>query len=205
MKKINSIISKQKNDFPIGDTEYYFKSDELDGGYRILRIIPFIANLYELEIEGMKFVESDETGVTHKTDFDSVILDMDDKKIIDGYAIKMNEKLWAIFDILSVDIGWPADDTITIKNIETKKQTAINFKAPLEDNFKKINNLFLFEGFLGESISGVEFNEKKRWRVFINQEGEIIYKGFCWNYELNSNTLIISKFKNSKNLLTISF
>lgn len=201
---MEELITKEKTELPIGDTGLFINPYLRIDDYNVMKVDYIAGNLYKLKLEGMILASSDETGTVHKTDFDTVILDMDDKQIIAGYAVKMNEKLWVIFDTTSCFIGWPADDIITIKNIQTGKKISIEAQAPFVEEFHRAENLFIFKGCLWEGGT-YSFVETKRWMVFINQEGKVIYKGFCWEYELKKNELIIKKFKKSRKKYSIFF
>jgi hypothetical protein len=201
----NEFITKQETDLPIGSTGFFINSDLYDGNYSVINVIHLEASLYNLKLVGMKFLGSDETGTTHGTCYDAIILDMDDQSIIDGYAVKISAKLWAIFNIESDEVGWPAEDIVCIKNIQTGERSIIECQAPLKEEVERVGNFFLFQGSLGQVVNGFKFIETRRWASFINEEGKKIYSGFCWDYELKPDSLIIKRGKRSTSYKIIYF
>lgn len=196
MKK-ESLITQKVTELPIGDSGFYFNEDKI-GGYSIEEINHISSSLYEITLRGMKTVDSDEFSKTSTTCWDMTILDLDDKKLHPGYAEKINESLFAIFDIPSLEVGWPAHDVIIIKNVTTGKKTYIEFEVAASEKIKTDGDLYILSGSIFNQIN---YEAQKEWRVFLNQDGKIIYKGFCWKYKLIDNKIVIKKFKTSKRLI----
>lgn len=199
--KENTLITKKVTELPIGDSGFYFNNDKIEG-YSIEDINHISGSLYEITLRGMKTVDSDEFSKTSTTCWDMSIVDLDDKKIHPGYAEKINESLYAIFDIPSIEVGWPAHDVVIIKNVTTGKKIQIEFEAAASEKIKTDGDLYILSG----SIFGqINDETQKEWRVFLNQEGKIIYKGFCWKYQLLENKIVVKKFKTSKKLVERTF
>jgi hypothetical protein len=196
---MKEFITKDETDLPVGTTGFFISKDFNVGNLVVYKVELIEESLYKLFLQGLRFVRGDEFGAEYSSCFGCVILDMDDRSIISGYAEKMSNDLYAILDVNSTLIGWPADDDVVIKNIKTGEKTYFSASASLEEKFRKEKNLFIFEGYLGV-VHGdkVGFEETKRWRAFINEKGEKIYKGFCWEYSIEQNFLFVKKGKRSK-------
>ena len=196
MKK-DALITKKVTELPIGDSGLYFNKDKIEG-YSIEEITHISSGLYEIALRGMKTVRRNEWT----TCWDMTILDLDDKKLHPGYAEKINESLYAIFDLNSIEVGWPARDVVIIKNVVTGKKTYIVFEAAADEEVKTDGGLHILSG----SIFGETYNEvQKEWKVFLKNDGKIIYKGFCWEYNLVDNKIVIKKFKTSKRVIERTF
>jgi len=186
-------ITKNVTEFPIGDSGFYFSQNKIDADYIIDNINHICGSLYEISV----------MGVVGKTCWSMYTLDLDDKEIHPGYVKKISESLYAIFDIPSIDVGWPAEDIIIIKNVISGKKIPINFDAPADENIVTSGDFFILSGSIVDIIDG-EQNIKKEWKVFLNKDGKIVYKGFCWEYQLLDNKIFIKKFKSSKKFTEIN-
>lgn len=184
------LITKKVTDLPIGDSGFYFSSNKINGFY-VEGISHISHSLYKISTVGMKTVSR---GCS-ETCWDTYTLDLDNKEVFPGYAEKINESLYAIFDIESIDIGWPAHDVIVIKNVTTGKKNVIEFEAAANEEIETDGSLYILSGSI---FDGINYEEQKRWKVFMDQDGKIIYKGFCWEHQLFGNKLLIKKFKTSK-------
>lgn len=195
---MEKFVTDQPTDFPIGESGFFLKSKI--GELSVLSVEQIKGSLYKVNLYGLMTDHSDEFSIGSKTYNDSIVLDMDDQELITGYALQMNDFLFVIFDVPSIDVGWPAEDTVTIKNLLTKKRITISSKTPLEDGeIKEDGNLFVFEGELWEqkNDTGNVINTKK-WRAFINDEGRVVYQGFCWEYSNSQKGLLIKRSRTSK-------
>jgi hypothetical protein len=185
-------ITQEETEFPIGDSGLFFKKDFLFENLSVNSIKHISGSLYEIMFWGLKPIEHDVISTVSKSVWNMCILDINDGQLHAGYAQKLNENLYAIFDLSSIDVGWPAHDVIIIKNIINNRKYEIIFEAPAEEKFVVEKNLFIFQGCLGNIIDQ-KWEDERRWRIFINKDGKVIYKGFCWEYQFSENTLIIKK------------
>ena len=200
---MNDLITKKVTELPIGDSGFYFSENKI-GNYSIEEINYIASSLYEIILRGMKTSHSDKISRTSETCWDMSILDLNDKEIYPGYAEKINESLYAIFDIESIEVGWPAHDVVIIKNIVTGKKFSIEFEAALSEEIQIDDDLYILSGSIFAEINN-EWIEQKKWKVFIDQNGGIIYKGFCWEYQMFNNKIVIKKFKTSKKVIERTF
>lgn len=197
---MNDLITKQKTSLPIGNSGFFLKEKEKIEDMSIESIEPITGSLYEIHLCGTKVISSDEFSRTSATGWDLNILDLDDQKFHPGYANKLNGHLYAILDIQSIEVGWPAYDTAIIKNTKTGRKITIESGTPLDEEIVTKNNLFILEGSLWVEHDDWKktYVEEKRWRAFIDEEGKLIYKGFCWEYRIGENFLMIKRGKTSR-------
>lgn len=196
---MHNLITTEKTSLPIGNSGFFLKEKEKIEDMLIESIESISGSLYEIHLCGMRVTSSDEFSRTSAECWDLNILDLDDQKFYPGYAKKLNGHLYAILDIRSIEVGWPAYDTAIIKNTKTGRKITIESGAPLNDEIVTKDNLFILEGSLWiEHDWGEPYVEEKRWRAFIDEEGKLIYKGFCWEYRISQNFLIIKRGKTSK-------
>jgi len=199
---MKNFITNEPTSLPIGETGLFIVEETKIEDLYIEKVEHIAGSLYKLELFGMRITEVDEVGRCSKTVWDSVILDMDDQETIPGYACSMSENLWAIFDIMSIEVGWPAYDEVTVKNLKTGKRFTLVANAPLEDEFQKSHELFVFEGSLFDLDKD---KETKRWKAFVDNNGKIIFRGFCWDYKTTQKTLTVQLHRTSKKKLVINF
>lgn len=195
-----NLITTEKTNLPIGNSGFFIKEGEKIEDMSIESIEPISGSLYEIHLCGMKVTESDEFSSTSAQCWDLNILDLDDQKFYPGYANKLNGHLYAILDIQSIAVGWPAWDTAIIKNTKTGRKITFESGTPLDDEIVTKDNLFIFGGtlFTEQGDWPKTYVEEKRWRAFVDEEGKLIYKGFCWEYRIGENFLAIQRGKTSR-------
>jgi len=183
--KNEDFITTEETEFPIGISGLFLRKDLNMEGKKIDSIKQINNVLYEVMFYGFVFVESDEISSLSGTKFDCSIFDLDDKSLTPGYEKKLSENIYLIF----------SDEHIFIKNIVSHKKLKIcliGYSLESEDLIYLENNIFLIEKDF-KYIDG-EFTELKiPFRIFINQNGEILYKGFCFNYQIYRDKLVIRK------------
>ena len=193
-----NLVTTTRTSLPIGRSGYFFPEDTKINDMGIIGTSKIAGSLWKIQLSGVKFIRDDETGKEYGTCFDLVIFDADDQKIHPGYCKKISKSLFAIFDTPSTLLSWPTDDAIVIKNIQTGKKKFLEPKAPTTDGkVTKDQNLFILEGELWSEEEKLE-----HWRAFVNPEGQIVYEGPCWSYQINDNKLKIKKTKTSKKCTT---
>ncbi|MFA6251503.1 MAG: hypothetical protein WC603_02660 [Candidatus Paceibacterota bacterium] len=199
---MKNFITNESTSLPIGKTGLFIVEDTKIEDLDINKVEYIAGSLYKLELRGMRVTEADETGRCSKTVWDSEILDMDDQETIPGYACPMSENLWAIFNVTSIDLGWPSYDEVIVKNIETKKRVTLTSNAPLDEEFENSDGLFVFKGSLFDYDKN---KEMKRWRAFVDNNGKVIFRGFCWDYKITNKTLIIQRGRTSSKKHFVNF
>lgn len=180
---MNNTITRTKTSFPIGKSGFYLTSKRLGGMY-IESIKKVAKSLYAVRLTGMGNYRVDELGTSASTVWDMTIFDTDEKSFTSGYVKKISDKLYAIFDISSHEVGWPAEDVVVIKNIQTGKRTTIRYKAPANDGLVlKRKNFFIFSGekslFKGDTSMPSDCSKIKRWAAFVDKEGRLVHSGSC--------------------------
>lgn len=195
---MNKHVTKKRTDFPIGKSGFYLQTNLL-GSMHISTIKKVAQSLYEITLTGLGNYRSDETGSSASTVWDKTIFDADDQTFHSGYHKKITENLHAIFDIASGDVGWPASDTVLIKNTETKKRFSIRYGAPADDgSILKRGNFFIFTGEFGSVVDGF----KKHWVAIVTRNGNFAYKGHYKECQFSGDTATVITLRGQEKTFT---